>query len=634
MKLKIGLIIFFLSLSVLTHATEHKYLISDIPKSLLSGAKAVIRKHETVFEISDISTAVQKEVLAVSILNKNGIPLSVLKQIYDKFSSVGKIKTTVYDKNGNIVHIDVNSSLMDVAAYTGYSLYDDYRVKVFDPKYASIPFTVEFSYEISYYGLLTYPSWFLYNDFNVSTEQAFLTVLTPNKFKIRYLERNMTSPASIYDKGGKTVYEWKVSSLPALREEPYSPSLEEYSPAVFLAPHDFEIGDYKGNCDSWTNFGLWIKKISATRSALDKKTHQKLITMVAGETSDLEKIRVLYNYMQNKVRYVSINIGMGGWRPIDAQSVEDLSYGDCKALSNYMKTLLDVIGIKSFYTLVKAGEDAPSLIDEFPSNQFNHAIVCVPLKSDTVWLECTDQQIPFGFLGTFTDDRKVLLISDSGGIVVKTRKYPLNDNTQGRKATIKIDEDGNAESSVSTDYRGIKYDLISRVLRMDDFDKKKSIRDRINLAQFDLTNYGYNETKTRVPSVIEELRLNVPEYASVTGGKLIFKPNFISRITNVPLRDEKREAPIYIRRSYSETDTITFLLRRQYKSDLKPVSFSLNTIFGDYNYSINFNNKKVYYIRSFKLFKGNYQPDKYDSFVDFISTILTEDNKQVVLDLI
>jgi hypothetical protein len=296
-----------------------------------------------------------------------------------------------------------------------------------------------------------------------------------------------------------------------------------------------------------------------------------------------------------------------------------------------MKSLLDAIGIKSYYTLVRAGEDAPSLIEDFPSNQFNHAIVCVPLKSDTIWLECTDQQIPFGFLGTFTDDRKVLLISDTGGIVVKTRQYSLTDNTQVQNAKVILDEEGNAESSISTEYRGVKYDLMSKILRMDDFDKKNSIREKIKLAQFNLVTYRYNETKTINPSLVEELKINVPEYGSIKGGYLVFKPNFINRIGKIPLKSVQRKAPIEIKRSYSETDTITYLLNGKYLSDLKPVTFSLKSPYGEYNYKIISGNKKICYIRSLKLIKGVFPAINYDSFVDFLNRVLIEDNRQIIV---
>ena len=435
-------------------------------------------------------------------------------------------------------------------------------------------------------------------------------------------------------KKGKTIYEWEVLSLPALREEPYGPLLRDFTPGIFLAPTNFEIGGYEGNCDSWKNFGLWIKKLGENRTLLDDQTSQKIKSLVAGESSDFEKVKILYSYMQNKVRYVSLQIGIGGWQPIDAKTVEKVSYGDCKALANYMKSLLEALGIKSYYTLARAGENAPAMIEEFPSNQFNHAILCVPLKTDTVWLECTDQMIPFGFLGTFTDDRKVLVISDSGGVVVKTKEYLLNENTQIRKASVRIDETGNAESVISTDYRGLKYNEMFPVLRMDNSDKKRYIKDKIKLSQFDLVSYNYKEAGNNNPSITEDLKINIPDYSALANGKIIFKPNLLTRIGNVPVRIAKRKSPVIIKRSFCETDTITFLLESYFRSDLRPFEFSLKSLFGEYSYKIVFENKKVRYVRSFKLLKGNFPAGDYESFVDFLNTVLTEDNRQIILDRI
>jgi len=56
---------------------------------------------------------------------------------------------------------------------------------------------------------------------------------------------------------------------------------------------------------------------------------------------------------------VSIQIGIGGWQPFDASTVQRLSYGDCKALANYMKTLLEAVGLSANYCLVNAGKMHP-----------------------------------------------------------------------------------------------------------------------------------------------------------------------------------------------------------------------------------------------------------------------------------
>ncbi len=389
-------------------ADNPKYVISAIPAELLADAKAVVRKYDIVFDITAYNKAVLKVTYAITILNKNGIENSVFHEGYDKFLSVRKIDATIYDRNGMQVRTGLNTRVTDVAALSNYSLYNDFRIKVYDPGYTTTPFTVEYSYEIAFDGLFSYPDWHLYSDYNVAVENSTFSVTAPHGFAFRYLEQNINSPCRKSVKSSRDIYDWEMSGWPAIKKEVYSPDPEEYTPSVFIAPDDFEIGGIKGNCESWSNLGEWIRKLADNKDILGAGTIETVKSLAGGAADEYDKVRLLYDYLQNKVRYVSITEGLGGWQPIDAETVDRVSYGDCKALANYMKSILAAAGIKSYYTIIRAGAGAPVLREDFPSNQFNHAIVCVPHQRDTIWLECTDQQIPFGYLGTFTDDRKAL----------------------------------------------------------------------------------------------------------------------------------------------------------------------------------------------------------------------------------
>ena len=127
-----------------------------------------------------------------------------------------------------------------------------------------------------------------------------------------------------------------------------------------------------------------------------------------------------------------------------AETVDRLGYGDCKALSNYTRSLLDAVGVKSYYALVTAGENLEEMTESFPSNRFNHAILYVPLANDTLWLECTNQHLPFGYIGGFTDDRKALIITDDGGKLLHTTVYTAANNRLERTTEISLDPLGNA----------------------------------------------------------------------------------------------------------------------------------------------------------------------------------------------
>ena len=625
-----SLILFSFALKGL-YGAEPKYKVSDIPKNLLKDAMAVIRKNEVEFKISDIDKAVENVTYAITILNENGIDKSVFYQFYDKFSSVRKISVNLYDQNGEVIRNGANVNVKDYSAIAGYSLYEDSRVKFVDPKYRTTPFTVEVSYEIAYDGLLGYPKWNVYEDYNVGVEKSKLTVITAPGFSLRYKEFNMKDSCRIVKSDNKTEYNWEVSDFPAIREEPFSLPISKISPAVYLAPSDFEISGSEGNCESWNNLGKWIYKLQKDRNILEPETREKILSMVSGAKNDIDKIRILYNYLQTKVRDVNITIGLGGWQTIKAETVDRLSYGDCKALSNYMKSLLDVVAIKSIFTIVMAGDDAPAIFDDFPSAQFNHVILCVPLTNDTIWLECTNQRIPFGYLGGFTDDRKVLLSTENGGYLVRTKQYGKDDNMQIRTGSVKLNQDGNGESNIKTSYKGILYENIFPVLGMDESDRKLFIQKKINLPSFNLLSYSFSEDRSIVPSMNENLKIGLPNYGAIVGKRLYFNPNILSRFNNVPYRTQERKSDIYLRRSYQELDTIEFIIPQNYLVDKLPDRKIFNSKFGGYSSEVISNGNKIKYVRLLSFNKGQYPVSDYNTFVDFCEQISVADQGKVIL---
>jgi len=177
-----------------------------------------------------------------------------------------------------------------------------------------------------------------------------------------------------------------------------------------------------------------------------------------------QKISVLYDYMQKNTHYISIQLGIGGWQPFDATYVATKRYGDCKALSNYMVALLKEAGIKGKTVDIRAGANAASINKDFPSFQFNHVIACVPLDKDTVWLECTSETLPAGYLSSFTANRYAVLVDENGGKLIHTPKYNYHDNQEIRKIDATINEEGNLSASVNTQYKAEQQDNLEQLI--------------------------------------------------------------------------------------------------------------------------------------------------------------------------
>ncbi|MEI9933319.1 MAG: hypothetical protein WDM71_00310 [Ferruginibacter sp.] len=130
------------------------------------------------------------------------------------------------------------------------------------------------------------------------------------------------------------MYKWAIKNLPALSKQSYQPEWYELTPAVFLAPANFEIQNYKGNMMTWKDFGKFMYSLNEGRDQLPANVKQTVHSLTDTISDVRKKIEVLYKYMQNSTRYVAVELGNWWLANFDANYVASNGYGDCKALSN------------------------------------------------------------------------------------------------------------------------------------------------------------------------------------------------------------------------------------------------------------------------------------------------------------
>jgi transglutaminase-like putative cysteine protease len=609
------------------------YPISEISETLKNNAKAIVRLDEKNLKISSIKKAEMSCKYVVTILNENGIEHSIFQQYYDKFTRISNINGIVYDQNGKKIKRIKLEDILDFSAISGYSIYEDNRVKFIDPKIRNYPFTIEYSYIINYDDLFHLDSWQPYNDYNIAIQKSSYKINMPEGFDLRFHEENLKEKIEISKLDDNAIYLWKVSNLPALKEEPYSLPLSKLTPNVIISPSKFIVDGYKGDASSWNSFGKWEWDLNINRDNLPVEIIEKIKDLVKDAKNDYEKIDIIYTYLQNKTRYVSIQLGIGGWQTIDAETVNKLGYGDCKALTNYMHAMLKVIGLNSFFTIVSAGKDSPAIDTNFPSNHFNHAFLCIPLEQekDTLWLECTSQTVPCGYLGTFTDDRDALLTTANGGQLVHTKIYSGDDNLKSTKVFVNLNENGKGKVLVTCKYHGIYYDEVDPFLRSDDADKKKMIYNSIEIPDFILNSFNYSIERNRIPTVTETIDIELGNYGTMIGTNMFLMLNLLNRIESIPNKINDRISDISIRRSQTEVDTIIYNLPSNYTLVGMPDKMIVESQFGKYSSFTVSEQNRLIYIRYFRLNKGIYSKYDYSQFVDFFEKISITDQKKIAL---
>lgn len=622
---------FILILSSYLQAGELLYKVSDIPKELKENARAVIRMEENIFELTSTSKAVLKVTYAITVLKKSGIEDANFHEYYDKFRAINNIKGRVFDEYGELIKKIPSDEIDDFSAISGFSVFEDDRVKFIDPKIRTVPFTVEYTYEISYNGLLQYPYWVPQPDYNIAVEKSSYKAEVFNNLNFRYFEKNIHTPVSLTSNDKSKIYYWEASNIKAIEREPYSLPAKEVFPVVIMAPSEFEFGGFAGNSDSWTGLGDWFCLLKEGRDLLPAETVAFINGLTIGCKDEYSKIRLVYEYMQGKVRYVNIVTGIGGWQPMEATAVNRLSYGDCKALTNYMQSMLNAVGIRSFYCLVYAGDSEASLITSFPSSQFNHVMLCVPMEKDTLWLECTSQRSPCGYIGTFTDDRDVLLIDKSKSKIIHTKKYGLDDNLETSTTHVTIDETGKGIFKMKTLYKGLFYDEILDTYLSDDADRKKKISEKLKFPGFRVISSDYKEIKEIIPSIEEDLTIEFENYLTNLNSKYLLQLNCTYKITHSPPNVRNRKADVVIRHPFQDFDTITYELPVGLKVESLPEPVHIITKFGEYKAGAEMKEGILVYYRHFLIHKGVFPAASYPDFIDFFDRMTLADDMKCIL---
>jgi hypothetical protein len=336
--------------------------------------------------------------------------------------------------------------------------------------------------------------------------------------------------------------------------------------------------------------------------------------------------------MQENSRYISIQLGIGGWQPFDAAYVYSKKYGDCKALTNYMYALLKEAGIPSIYTLVMAGSGITRFMKDFPSSQFNHVILCVPNGNDSIWLECTSQTMPAGYLGDFTNNRPVLLVKESGSKLISTPNYTVDQNTQYRKMDAVVNEDGSLHCKAITTYSAMQQDDIHGMIHALDKDKQKEhLQQKFSLGTYEIKSFSYEERMKDIPEIEENLELYAMHYAQVTGKRLMVTPNILSRSTWRLNKDSLRKFEIVFTYPYTDVDSVAITVGAHYKVETMPKPVKIETAFGSYESNVDVRNGVVYYYRKMVTYDGRYAPSKWAELVKMMDDIAKADKARVVL---
>ena len=633
MKFK-GLLLFIFIFSVQFIFSQDLSLSSlNIPDSLTKNANSVTRFDETNIELVSQRKMIVKINKAITILNELGDDQSKITVHYDKNRKIKSLKIIIYNSFGVAIKKVSRKDIKDYAAADGISLFNDGRIKHYRHVPISYPYTIHYEYEIESSNTAFITRWYPFDSYNQSIQKSSYTINYPNSIKLKTSEKKFTE-FNIIKKENTINYSYQLNNSPAIKYEEYSPAHQEIMPSAMLATNKFHLEGYDGEANDWKEFGKWMyDNLISKRMELPESTKLKIKNLVKGIDDPIDKAKIVYDFVQKKTRYISVQVGIGGWMPMLASDVDKLSYGDCKALTNYTKALMDEVGIESYYTAVYGGRNIRSMENDVVSVQGNHAFLYVPSKKKDYWLECTSQTVPFGYQGTFTDDRDVLVIKPDGGEIKHTNIQDDKNSFQKTIANYKMNNDGSMLAQVKINSSGIQYDDHYRLEKKPEREVNKYYKSNYwsYINNLIIDNYHFDNNKDSVVFK-ENVSITARDYATFSGDRMLFTINAFNRVSRVPKRYRNRKLPLKISRGFIDTDEFEILLPEGYKIEALADNITIENKFGEYNFSIEkISKNKLKYYRTFFLKKGTHPKEEYKTYRNFRKQIAKHDKTKIVL---
>lgn len=365
MRITTLVVLFIAIIATKLNAQKINYTAVNIADSLKNNANAVVRLNQLDISIASQRSMNIKTKRVVTVLNELGLKAVDAVENFDKRRSVKNIEAVVYDNFGNEIKKIKRKDFKEQSASGGSTLFSDGRFIYLEYTPTQYPFTIVYDSEIETSNTAFIPTWSLLSDYNVSIEKSVVNVNVPQALGFRKKEFNFSKFKIKTIADSPTQLQYEANNVVAEKFEDYTPTTKVF-PRVMMGLENFNLEGVDGTAKNWKEYGKWFSEnILIGTTNLSEEAKAKIKTLVGTETDPIKKAKIVYKFVQEKSRYVSVQVGIGGFKPMLASDVDRLGYGDCKALSNYTRALLEVVGVPSYYTELYGDRDIRDIEADF-----------------------------------------------------------------------------------------------------------------------------------------------------------------------------------------------------------------------------------------------------------------------------
>ncbi|UCB53104.1 MAG: DUF3857 domain-containing protein, partial [Candidatus Zixiibacteriota bacterium] len=356
---------------------------------------AVIIKDEAVMEIETDGEALYTHHRIMKIFADPGKRYSRQEIPFNQSVSVIRIRARTIHPDGEEFLLDAGD-VREMSLFSDYVLYSDSKAKEFYFPRVTRNCVVEYEYQLRFSSLLYWSDWFFQS--HLPTLHSTYTLTTPRYFDFNVRVLNDKIVPKVDFRKGKKVFVWETFNKEAIRKEIFMPPAADLVSRVAFAPIEFKFDGKTYPSASWYDIAGWYREISQAGSVSADELNLLAHELTSGLDSGEEKVKTIFDYIQEHVRYVSIAIGSGAFKPHACADVLEYGYGDCKDMTALLITLLKAVEIEAFPAMLSTKGHRKVLTDMPKLKQFDHVVVAVPSQGGYMWLDPACRNCRFGEL--------------------------------------------------------------------------------------------------------------------------------------------------------------------------------------------------------------------------------------------
>lgn len=605
-------------------------------------AKAVMLLDEQITSVRENGEVRSTYRRAYKILRPEGRSLAKVVVPFDNETRITYLKAWAIPAQGKEFEVKEKDAL-EVALYD--DLYSDNKTKVLDIPGADPGNVIGYEFEQRRRPTVFQDLWFFQDPLPVRLARYTLQLPAGWEYQSVWMNHEKRDPVA----AGVNTWRWELQDLAAVEPQDAMPPWRAV--AGWMAVSFFSNNGQTGKTiGTWQEVGKWYSSLSAGRRQSTPAIQAKANELASGKSTLLEKISALSGYAQRDIRYVSIQIGIGGFQPHPAGDIFSNRYGDCKDKVTLLSAMLKEIGINSYYVLIHT--DRGMVQQDFPTPlTFNHAILALAVPQGTplerlhavmdhprlgklLFFDPTDDITPLGHLPATLQSNYGLLVSEEGGELLRLPLQPPSTNRLLRTGKLQLTSTGMLSGEVQEIRWGsLATSRRSSFLSSEKMDRKRVIEDFLSsfLTGFTLTGAEVENLEKYDENLILRYRFVADRYAKTAGNMLLLRPRVLGQKSSSLLEGKERKYPVEFSNASTETDHFEIALPAGFKVEELPAPVEIDYGFAEYHSKTVLKDHVLIYSREYKVKDVLVGKDKLETLKKFYRQIAADERFNAVL---